>query len=327
MAQSHTVTWQQATVRESAPLTDRIHRIVLSPDTQRRLDPGMHVDVRIRVDGEPVTRSYSVIEPVGEGGDFAISVMRTDVSRGGAAVMHALRPGDRVDVTHPLQDFPYRHGAARYVFLAGGVGITAVLGMARAARAAGAEYQVVYCGRSRDAMAYLDDLTAEHGERLQVRVGDEGASLDIPQFVDAVAVDAELYMCGPIRLMDAVRRAWDASGRPYANLRFETFGNSGWHEAQPFRVRIPAVGIDCVVPADKTLLETLEDAGADSMFDCRKGECGICEARVIGLAGDIDHRDVFYSERQRDARSKICPCVSRVRLDGEEMAVIELQLS
>ena len=328
MAQSHTVTWQQATVRESVALTDRIHRIVLSPETQRRVDPGMHVDVRIRIGGEAVTRSYSVVESVGDDGAFAISVMRTDVSRGGAAVMHALREGDRVDVTHPLQDFPYRHGAARYVFLAGGVGITAILGMARAARAAGVDYQVVYCGRSRDAMAYLGRLTAEHGERLEAHVGDEGTSLDVAEFVSGVAQDAELYMCGPIRLMDAVRRAWDASGRTYANLRFETFGNSGWHEAQPFRVRIPSAGIDCVVPADKTLLEALEDAGGDPMFDCRKGECGICEARVVGLAGDIDHRDVFYSERQRNARSKICPCVSRVRTTGTgDMATIELQLS
>lgn len=328
MATAHTVAWQQATVRESTPLTDRIHRIALSPDIAHRIDPGAHVDVRIHVGGESVTRSYSVVEPLGYGGDFAISVLRGDASRGGAAVMHALRPGDRVDVTNPLQDFPFRHGARRYVFLAGGVGITAILGMARAARAAGAEYRMLYCGRSRDAMAYLDDLLAEHGDRLRPHVGDEGTSLDVSELVAQIGADDELYMCGPIRLMDAVRREWQAAGRPAANLRYETFGNSGWYDAQPFRVRIPASGIECIVSSSQTLLEALEDAGADAMFDCRKGECGICEARVVSVTGEIDHRDVFYSERQRDANSKMCPCVSRVRAEpGAQMATVDLQLS
>jgi vanillate O-demethylase ferredoxin subunit len=86
--------------------------------------------------------------------------------------------------------------------------------------------------------------------------------------------------------------------------------------------------VECVVSPTQTLLEALEDAGADAMFDCRKGECGICEARVVQLTGAIDHRDVFYSERQRDANSKVCPCVSRVRApeDGS-MGEIVLELS
>lgn len=328
MATSHTLTWQGATVVEAAPVTDRIQRIVLSPDTSRRIDPGTHVEVRMRIDGEPVTRSYSIAESVGDDGSFALCVHRSDVSRGGAGVMHALRPGERVELTHPLQDFPFGYGARRYAFLAGGVGITAVLAMTRAARLTGKEYTVTYCGRSRTQMAYLDALAAEHGDRLMTHIGDEGTSLDVEEFVGRFGDDVELYICGPIRLMDAVRRAWDAAGLPPANLRFETFGNSGWFEPQPFRVRVPTSGVECVVSPTQTLLEALEDAGADAMFDCRKGECGICEARVVQLTGAIDHRDVFYSERQRDANSKVCPCVSRVRAaDDGSMGEIVLELS
>lgn len=328
MATSHTLTWQHATVVENVPLTDRIRRIVFAPDTARRIDPGTHVEVRMTVGGEPVTRSYSIAEAVGDDGAFALCVHRSDVSRGGADVMHTLRAGDRIELTHPLQDFPFGYGARRYAFLAGGVGITAVLAMTRAARLTGKDYTVSYCGRSRAQMAYLDTLAAEHGDRLQTHVGDEGSSLDVEEFVSRFGDDVELYMCGPIRLMDAVRRAWDGAGLPPANLRFETFGNSGWFEPQPFRVRVPASGVDCVVSPTQTLLEALEDAGADAMFDCRKGECGICEARVVQLDGVIDHRDVFYSERQRDANSKVCPCVSRVRAgDGGSMGEIVLELS
>jgi len=144
--------------------------------------------------------------------------------------------------------------------------------------------------------------------------------------VATVDESTELYMCGPIRLMDAVRRAWIERELPLPNLRFETFGNSGWFEAQEFVVRIPAQGIEVAVQADQTMLEALEAAGADMMFDCRKGECGLCEVRVIQLEGDIDHRDVFYSERQKDARSKLCCCVSRV-VARSGPALVEIQSS
>lgn len=328
MTTEHTLSWQGATVVESEAVTDRIRRIVLAPDDASRIDPGAHVDIRLQIDGEPSTRSYSIAETVGDDGAFALCIHRSDVTRGGATVMHALQPGDRVEVTRPLQDFPFGYSAQRYAFLAGGVGITAVRSMMSAARRAGKDYRVAYCGRSREQMAYLEPLVAEHGDRLQAHIGAEGTSLDVDAFIAELSDDVELYMCGPIRLMDAVRRSWDAAGRPPANLRFETFGNSGWFEPEPFRVRIPASGVDCVVPPTQTLLEALEAAGVDAMYDCRKGECGICEARVIGLDGDIDHRDVFYSERQRDAKSKLCPCVSRVRaVEGEGMATIELELS
>ena len=107
-------------------------------------------------------------------------------------------------------------------------------------------------------------------------------------------------------------RAWLERALPPSLLRMETFGNSGWFDAAPFTVRIPAIGLEARVEPHQSMLEALEAAGADMLSDCRKGECGLCEVRVLGLDGDIDHRDVFYSERQRDARSRLCCCVSRV---------------
>lgn len=316
MAASHTAVWQQATVIESVALTSRIRRIVLAPERPVPVQPGAHVDVDMIVRGARDERSYSVVDATSDGTRIALSVYLSEASRGGAEVMHALAPGDRVRLTQPLQDFPLRFGAPAYVLLAGGIGVTAIAGMASALKAAGADYRFVYCGRSREAMAYLDELRAIHGDRLELHVGAEGTTLDVPDFIAGVPERAEVYLCGPIRLMDAVRRAWTAAGRSTPDLRFETFGNSGWFEPEAFRVSIPALGIETTVSRDQTLLEALEAAGADPLFDCRKGECGLCEARIIDIHGDIDHRDVFYSERQRDARSKICPCVSRIRSDA-----------
>ena len=316
MAATHADVWQRATVVETVALTDSIRRIVFEPAMPVAVPPGAHLDVRVPIDGQTDRRSYSIVESWDDGRRIALSVFDSPRSRGGAAAMHALEVGDSLEVTQPLLDFPLRIGAARYVLLAGGIGITAVLGMARVLQRIGADYTLVYAGRSRAAMAYLDLLEAEHGERLRVHVGDEGSSLVVEELVASIAPGTELYMCGPIRLMDAVRRAWLERELDATDLRFETFGNSGWHDAQEFTVRIPRLGIETRVGPRQSMLEALESAGADMMFDCRKGECGLCEVRVLHLDGDIDHRDVFYSERQKDARGKICCCVSRVVASG-----------
>ena len=327
MASAHSVVWQRATVAENVALTSAIRRIVLLPENPVTAPPGSHIDVRISIGGDDATRSYSIVDAAPAGRTVAISVFESEASRGGAAVMHGLCTGDVIEITQPLQDFPLRLGAPSYVLLAGGVGITAIAGMAASLAEAGADYRLVYCGRSRAVMAYLSELAAAHGDRLDVHVRDEGTTLDVPELVRTVDPAGELYMCGPIRLMDAVRRAWMERELSPAQLRFETFGNSGWFEAEPFVVRVPALGIETVVPPSATLLEALEDAGVDALFDCRKGECGLCEARVLDLQGVIDHRDVFYSERQRDASSKICVCVSRVCEPTKRGGAITLQLS
>lgn len=327
MAVSRTEVWQGGTVVASRPLTPEIRRIEIEVDDPAPVAPGAHVDVRLTIAGERDRRSYSIVDATDDGRRIALSVYTSPVSRGGAAVMNALAPGDRLELTQPLNDFPLRPGAERYVLIAGGVGITAMIGMAASLRSRGADYRLLYAGRSRALMAYVDDLREVHGERLRLHVRDENTSLVVPDLVDGIEPGTEVYVCGPIRLMDAIRQEWMKRQRPIADLRMETFGNSGWFDAQEFTVRIPATGIEARVRPNQSMLEALEAAGADMMWDCRKGECGLCEVRVLDLAGDIDHRDVFYSERQKDARSKMCCCVSRVVAPAGGAAVVEIVTS
>jgi len=326
MAASSTEVWQRARVVESVPLTAAVRHIVLEPALPVKVVPGAHIDVHLVIAGELDRRSYSVVEAEADGSRLAVSVLDSPRSRGGAAVMHALRAGDELEITQPLVDFPLRIGAARYVLLAGGIGITAVSAMAETLRSIGADYTLVYLAHSRIEMAHLERLENLHGERLVLQISDEGTALDVTSFVTAIDRETELYLCGPIRLMDAVRRAWIDSGHSQPQLRFETFGNSGWFDPQEFTVRIPTLGIEAVVGSNSSMLEALEAAGAEMMYDCRKGECGLCEVLVLELDGTIDHRDVFYSERQKDATSKMCCCVSRVaRPSGG--AVVTIQTS
>lgn len=306
--------WRTATVVEHRMVTDRIRRITLARPGSGRAAPGTHVDVEVTTPRGKDVRSYSVVESDPTAGTVTVSVMRADASRGGSEFMHGLAEGDTLSCTQPLQNFELRHGATRYVLVAGGVGITALVEMGRVLRRLDQDYRFVYVGRRRADMAYLDDLQREHGERLEVHVDDEQSSLDVDGLVAGLSGDGrtEVYLCGPIRLMDAVRRAWLSRGRPIADLRFETFGNSGWFDPEAFEVSIPELDITTTVDPGSSLLEALTTAGADLMYDCRKGECGLCEVRIDRLEGRVDHRDVFLSDEEKATDASLCLCVSRV---------------
>jgi ferredoxin-NADP reductase len=311
MASTNNEVWQVGTVVESRRIATDIQRIVLEPSRPKKADPGSHLDVMVTIGGEERKRSYSVVESEPNGQRLAISVLMAPQSRGGSVFMHDLEVGDSLEITQPLQNFPLRVGARHYLLLAGGIGVTAIVNMARVLKNLKANYTFVYAGRNREAMAYLSELQDLHGENLVVHVDDEGTSLSVQELVDSAHMDTELYMCGPIRLMDVVRRAWIARELNFTNLRYETFGNSGWYDPEEFIVRIPRLGAETKVGKDQSMLEALEEAGVEMMSDCRKGECGLCEVKIISLDGAIDHRDVFYSERQQQATKKICCCVSR----------------
>ena len=307
--------WQTGRVVSSETVAQDVRRIIIERPPCGRAQPGSHLDVRVRIGGAADTRSYSVVESSDDGGRLTISVLRTPQSRGGSIHMHGLRAGDELEVTQPLQNFPLRVGAPRYVLLAGGIGITALVEMGRVLSSLRADYTFVYVGRSRKRMAYLAELERLHGDRLVVHVDDEASPLDVPGLVASMAAGpagTELYVCGPIRLMDAVRRSWEGSGLPLADLRYETFGNSGWFQPQDFVVSIPRLGIETSVGANETMLEALARAGADLMYDCRKGECGLCLVDIDHVDGTVDHRDVFLSATQKSADRTLCACVSRV---------------
>jgi vanillate O-demethylase ferredoxin subunit len=304
--------WGKATVVDATEVAQGIRRIVLEP-TQlgAPAPPGSHIDVGVYVNGGSDIRSYSVVGMGPYGDALILGVQLARQSRGGSAYMHTLRRGQQISITQPLQNFPLTYGRRHYVLLAGGIGITALVGMGKALKERGAPYRFVYGARSRPLMAFVDELAAEHGDRLDLRIDDEGSRLDVKELVSGLEPDTELYVCGPIPMLDAVRRAWAEAGRPPSMLRFETFGSSGRFAPESFRVRIPRLGIETVVPHDVSMLEALECAGADMMFDCRRGECGLCEIRVLSVDGSIDHRDVFFSDEQHQRGDRMCTCVSR----------------
>jgi vanillate O-demethylase ferredoxin subunit len=305
--------WGKARVVDVCAAAENVRQVVLAPE---QLDspapPGSHIDIGVYIHGRADVRSYSVVGCGRYGNEIILGVQLARQSRGGSAFIHALRRGQEVSITQPLQNFPLNYGTSGYVLVAGGIGITALVGMGKALRTRGADYRFVYGARSRTLMAFLDELVAEHGDRMELRVDDEGTGMDVDELVAGVPPSGELYVCGPTPMLDAIKAAWAAAGRPPAQLRFETFGSSGRFAPEAFTVRIPRLGLQTTVPHDASMLEALEACGADMMFDCRRGECGLCQVKVLEVQGVIDHRDVFLSEDQHKAGDRLQCCVSRV---------------
>ncbi|EGD45376.1 vanillate O-demethylase oxygenase subunit B [Nocardioidaceae bacterium Broad-1] len=329
--------WQQGRVVETSDLAEGVRRIVLAPDRPVHAAPGTHVDLRLDLAGHTRKRSYSVVRSEDGGRRLTLGVQLAPSSRGGSRHMHGLEVGDVVEMTGPVQSFPLGVGADRYVLVAGGIGVTALVAMADTLRRRGADYTLVLAGRRRAVMAYLDELADTHGDRVRVFVDDEDVRLDVEALVGEIAGSpaasrTEMYMCGPIRLMDAIRRAWAAHELPEPNLRFETFGSSGAWAAEDFVVHLPQLDRSVRVGKDSSMLDALEDAGVDVMWDCRKGECGICQVKVLDVSGRIDHRDVFLSQQQKETYASLCLCVARAArgdsadADAAELAAVTLHL-
>jgi ferredoxin-NADP reductase len=256
-------------------------------------------------------RSYSLVgEP--SGGTYRIAVKAQSRSRGGSLFMWSLETGDRIDITSPIAGFELGLAAPAYLMIAGGIGITPLIGMAAILARRGVPFRFCYAGRSRAEMAYLGELQAMLGERLQIFAADEGRRIDLRREIAGLCPNAELYLCGPMRLLADARHIWTEDGRAPAALRFETFGSSGGFESVPFLVQLPRLGIDVRVPENVSMLDALEGAGVEVLADCRRGECGLCALDVIEADGMIDHRDVFFSDCEKRKSRKICACVSRV---------------
>jgi vanillate O-demethylase ferredoxin subunit len=294
-----------------AELAGAVRRLELQYETDVvRPDPGSHVDVVVHARGRPERRSYSIVEWLGAG-RFVIAVKLLPASRGGSVAMHSLAPGDRLTLSRPEHLFRLTYDAPAHLLVAGGIGITPLLGMARALAARGGPVRLLYGVRSRRDAVFLDALTDLLGPRLELYCSDEGRRISFPEAFADLPPGGLAYVCGPLPLQEAMRAAWTSSGRDPRHLRAETFGSSGSFPAEPFTVRVPRLGLEVEVPADRSVLAALEDAGVEMISECLRGECGLCVLPVLDVDGIIDHRDVFLSDAQKRAGAAFCTCVSR----------------
>jgi ferredoxin-NADP reductase len=311
--------WTQAAVAATRDLSPTVREFEIRPleGGPASYPPGAHLQMQVMVgSGNMQTRSYS-LTGAPRADAWRIAVKRMDDGRGGSLAMWRLAVGDRLMVSEPQNFFPLDLTAPGYLLVAGGIGITPLVGIAQClgalARAKGVPVRMLYGARSADELVFeaaLRQVFEGQPETFQTFTG--SAPIDFDREIAALPQGGQLYTCGPVPMLEALKRAWSDAGRPIADLRFETFGSSGRLPTQPFRLKLPRHGIDIVVPSDTTLLDALEQAGVQTISDCRRGECGLCAMDVLAVKGEIDHRDVFLSAHEKAACQRICVCVSRV---------------
>jgi len=300
----------RSTVRVAAKerLADGVVALTLvDPDGARLPDwtPGSHVDLVLPT-GD--TRQYSLCGDRWDASAYRVAVLREPAGRGGSAWVHEeLAVGDLVGLGGPRNQFRLVP-APRYLFLAGGIGITPILAMVDAARRLGADWRLVYGGRTRASMAFLDELD---DERVTVWPQDERGLLPLADLLTGLDDGTRVYCCGPAPLLDAVEATC-----PPGLLRTERFvarEQGAPVRDEPFTVVLDRTGAEVVVTPEVSVLEAVRAAGADVLSSCRQGTCGTCETTV--LAGDPDHRDSVLDEAERAAGDCLLVCVSRSRGD------------
>ncbi|NTJ68467.1 oxidoreductase [Agrobacterium rhizogenes] len=302
--------WRKARVIEAQTIAENVRAVTFAVEGLRAgFDPGSHTNIRVQINGEPTIRTYTVVP--GRPGTLSIAVKLHPNSRGGSAFIWQLQPGDDTELTEPENRFELSWRASRYLLIAGGIGITPIYGMAKTLASRGRKLRLAYAAKSRRQMAFLDELAALLGDGLQVFAQDDGEALDLDSEFAALPRDGEAYICGPLGLLEAARQAWQKSGRSMSRLRYEVFGDNGRFAEQAFDVEVAMLGAHVRVRADQSMLDVLVEAGVDMVFDCRRGECGLCAVNIIEADGVIDHRDVFFSEAERQENSRMCACVSR----------------
>jgi vanillate O-demethylase ferredoxin subunit len=300
--------WIEAQVAATDDIATEIRQIRLVPQACFRPAPiGSHIDVQVPIGDLVRTRSYSVVDD--RDGAWTIAVRQLPNSRGGSRFMAALTRGDTIRITAPQSHFDLSPGRPHYLLIAGGIGVTPLISMARAL-ATHPGTRMLYAGRSRAHMPYLDRLTTLLGDRLTIFSNAESTRINLSAALASLHPEGEAYLCGPAPMLEAARQAWRAAARSPALLRFETFGSGGLRDPEPFSVHVRDHGVTLAVPRNASLLDTLARAGIDVAQDCLRGECGLCAVDVIGPA-ELDHRDVFLSEAQRTEGSRLCVCVSR----------------
>ena len=275
-------------------------------------EAGAHVTLDLPVG---LTRQYSLCGPPADRTGWTVAVHRAPDSRGGSAWLHdALRIGALVPVGGPHQDFPLTTGTEN-LLVAGGIGITPILAMARALAAAGADWALLYCGRRRTALAYLDELADldPDGSRVRVHLDDEvGGPADLAAEL-AARPAATVHCCGPAPMLDAVLAAAPDPGRVHIE-RFRA------PEAAPadtgtagagFDVHCAASDVRLRVEPGVTVLSVLAGAGLGVPSSCEEGICGTCEVKV--LAGEPEHRDHVLTDAERADGGSMFVCVSRSR--------------
>jgi ferredoxin-NADP reductase len=280
---------------------------------------GAHIRVQVQSQGAADWRAYSLVDFKGDAAathspdHYLIAVRREDAGAGGSLWMHnAVHAGDTLRITPPANAFAL-DACNDAVLIAGGIGVTPIASMAAALAARKHRFTLHYTGRAIAQLAFVDALRAVAGESLRLYGDDEASEanrFDLARLFDTLAPTQPLYVCGPQGLIDATIALATARGWPRESIRSELFAAAAPQAGDAaFEVELRQSGVTLTVAPKQTILDAMLEHGLDPLYDCKRGECGVCETGVI--EGEVDHRDYCLSDSEKRAGKVMHICVSR----------------
>ncbi len=305
--------------RRIAQDEDVVQLTLAAPDGTKLPEwhPGAHIDLHL-----PSGRmqQYSLCGDPRQEREYRIAVRRIPGGGGGSVEVHGLVVGQIVEISEPRNAFmmPLPGSGSRAEklrFIAGGIGITPILPMARLAERLGVPWSLCYTGRHRDSLPFLDELLA-FGDKVRVRTDDEHGLPTAAELLDGVDGRTAVYVCGPPPMMEAVRRSipldWGTE------LHVERFSPLPVVDGAPFELELACSGEVVRVGGDQSALAALRAARPDVSYSCQQGFCGTCVQRV--LTGEVEHRDNTLTDRQREF-GQMLVCVSRAKSEGGRLVL------
>ncbi|PPJ33485.1 oxidoreductase [Nocardia nova] len=298
-------------VAGKAVVADDVVELTLRDPSDRQLpawEPGAHIDLVL---GPDLVRQYSLCGDPDDRSCFRVAVLREPNGRGGSEYVHtALEVGESIRIAGPRNHFRLVD-AKSYLFIAGGIGVTPIIPMVRAAAARGARWCLLYGGRTRASMAFGADLVVEYADRVALRPQDETGLLDLAGALDGLdlADEPAVYCCGPEALLLAAEQCCAERGIAVHVERFAPKAIVVDEPERSFEVDLAQSGTTVRVAADQTIVAALEAARFEVPTSCEEGTCGTCETRVLG--GVPDHRDSLLTPEEQAANDTMMVCVSR----------------
>jgi ferredoxin-NADP reductase len=273
---------------------------------------GSHVVVLIPRDGKIYRNPYSLMSTPFDTTSYKIGVRRNEHGRGGSISLHDdIEVGMTLQITHPLNSFPLNSRSLKHIFIAGGVGITPIISQIHDLNTGSTPYEFHYVVRDADHAGMLRFIGQDDIGKTSVYYGSADTRIDFAAILGKQPLGADLYICGPAAMIEAVIAKARACGWADSHIHWEEFVETSTGEA--FDAILKTTKRRITVPPELSLLEALEGAGVEMSYLCRGGACGYCETGVVELDGEIIHRDIWLSEQDKTANRKIMPCVSRAR--------------
>jgi vanillate O-demethylase ferredoxin subunit len=309
--------WREVLVRARRfETSDIVSFELVDPDggALPAFDAGAHIDIEA---APGVVRQYSLLNDPAERDRYVVGILRDPASRGGSVALHGVKAGARLKIAGPRNHFELAAGAHETLLLAGGIGITPLLCMARRLHAQGRAFKLHYCTRARSKTAFLTELArAPFADNVVLHFDDAGDEqrLNLPAVLAGLAPDAHIYVCGPGGFMGWCIDTATAAGIDDARTHREYFKGATPVAAAgdaTFSVRLASTGAEFEVTPAQTILQVLRDNGVSMPASCESGVCGTCLTGVV--SGTPEHRDCYLTKEERAAGDVILPCCSRAK--------------